>query len=317
MKPQYPKTLFTGKSITLRVDAYAVASVIFNSSASRVNLLSTAVLEELELALTEIEQSRNLCGVVFCSDKADSFIVGADINEIVTAQGLPSELAFNASEHGKRVFARIAQLPIRTVAAINGRCLGGGTELALACKYRIISDSENSVIGLPEVGLGVLPGWGGTVRSCKMLGLIPALQLVLNPLKPWSAKKAWRLQLVTEVVPASLLIKRAKNICLGAPLRAYKPSLKEKLLRGLSESKLGRFIVKRQAIAKIKKETGGKYPAVFEALKVIFAALEIPQKEAMRLESETFARLLKTPESAQLVQAFLEYQRAKKGSASN
>ncbi len=312
MKSNSSSTLFAGSTVSLSLCNDSIATVKFDKSNGRVNLLSTSVLDELEKALDALESLSNLCGVIFCSGKSDSFIVGADINEIVRAQSLPSEVAFAASQRGKAVFARIAQLYCKTVAAIHGRCLGGGTELALACRYRLVSDSDKTALGLPEVGLGVLPGWGGTIRVTKLVGLVPALQLVLNPLKTWNARKAWRNGLVSEVVPETQLLERARAICLGARPKCYRAPLIERATRFITETRAGRALVSSKARAKIKKETGGKYPAVYAALHVMLAAIELPYKEALELESATFARLCKTPESAQLVKAFLQYQREKK-----
>lgn len=302
--------IWSGTTVGISVFRNGVVSIKFDSADKRVNLLSSAVLEELNRALDELDKLTGVSGVIFASGKQDSFIVGADINEIVMAQEQgAATAAFNACERGKAIFARIANLSYPTVAAIHGRCLGGGAELALVCKKRLITDSEGSLIGLPEVGLGVLPGWGGTVRATRMIGLANAMPLILNPLKPFSAKRAWRTGLVSEVVPQAQLNERAMAVAMGSRTRDYRPSFKDRAVRRLSETALGRFVLLRIAHGKIKKATAGKYPAPGVALEVMVSALTNNPRLAFQHESMAFARLVRTPQSKELVQAFLSRKR--------
>src|SRR5205085_1572059 len=135
-------------------------------------------------------------GLVIASGK-DDFVVGADVREIQALQYQTQIEAYKASQMGKELFAKIDQLPFKVVAAINGLCLGGGTELALACDYRVAS--KKSKIGLPEVNLGFVPGWGACVRLPKLIGLTNAIQFITGA-KVVDAAKAWRLGMIDEAV---------------------------------------------------------------------------------------------------------------------
>lgn len=325
-----------GKHVELSVLGYGVAVVTFNSVDSRVNLLSSEVMKELsdlvDLLETgtyvhtiragtksgdivfqdDVRSLRPFKGVIFRSAKDGCFIAGADIKEIQKLRELPFRQAFDGCQQGKALLERIAALPITTVAAINGRCLGGGTELALACDERLVSDSKQTMIGLPEVGLGVLPGWGGTIRTPRKIGFLSAMQLICNPLAAMSADKAWRRGLVSEVVPAGRLFARAVEVACGASTKRYQPTVKQRSLRAVFDSKPGRVFASTAMRAIVRVKTGGKLPAFAEALKVMNAAFELPAELAFELESRSFAQLLHTDACGKCVQKFIDYQTAKK-----
>ena len=281
-------------------------------SPEKVNLISTEVLEELSVVLDHIYGRSKLRGLVIYSGKPSGFIVGADIKEIVKAQSMDKNVAFVGSRRGKEVFARLAAWPYPKVAAIHGRCLGGGLELALACDFRVATDDENTLLGLPEVALGVLPGWGGCYRSTHLIGLVNAAKLVLSPLKPWSAKKAWRLGLVSEVVPVANLLDRAQEIAADKNPKQYVAGWKENVVRWATETYVGRKLVAWQLRKRIQKETGGKYPATFAAADVLVVGFALDQGVADVVESYTFAHLCHTPESKEAVQTFLNRKSAPK-----
>jgi len=299
------QAIWTGTTVGISVLPEGVALIVFDNKNKRVNILSSSVLDELTRALDELDQLKGIAGVVFLSGKEDSFIVGADINEIAQAQNMPWEVAYRASVRGKAIFDRIANMSIHTVAAINGRCLGGGAELTLACRKRLATDSENTVIGLPEVGLGVIPGWGGTVRATKLMGLKLALPLVLDPMRPLRPRSAWRGSLVSEVVPVADLLPRAIAVATGARTRDYRPSAVERLTRAVEDSHFGRHVIQIFADKMIVKKTKGKYPAPHAAVEVMVRSLGTTPEKAFDIESLTFAKLVQTPESKELVQAFM------------
>lgn len=272
----------------------------------KVNVLNTDVLSELEKILDALlEGQRYIKGLVIYSGKENSFIAGADIKEIVKAQELDASVAFNGSQRGKAVFAKLAALPFKSVAAIHGRCLGGGLELALHCTYRIASDDDSTLIGLPEVALGVVPGWGGCIISSKIAGLLNAALLVLSPLKPWSARKAWRQRVVSEVVPLEHMLKRANYLARRGYASTYKPKLAERLADAAINNPLGRWFFRQVLRAQVKKTSGNKYPAPFAAIDVLVKSRSLSATDAAALESSTFAKLCHTPESREAVQSFL------------
>ena len=184
-------------SMYLDIDAAGVAWVTFNDPDAKVNIFNEPVMRELEVVLDKLG-ARKPKGVIFISGKPDVFIAGADIREIAKVESV--ERGTELSRVGHRVFGKIEQLGVPTVAAIHGACLGGGCEMVLACSYRIATDHPKTQIGLPETQLGIIPGWGGTQRLPKLIGLNPALGIIL-PGKTVNADKARRIGLVDEVVP--------------------------------------------------------------------------------------------------------------------
>src|SRR5713226_1113847 len=174
--------------------------VTFDLPGEKVNKFSREVFTELSELLVRMSREPRLRGLVFRSGKPDVFIAGADVKEFVT---LPREEVREGSARGQALFEQIARLPYPTVAAVNGACLGGGTELALACDYRVMSDSPRAKIGLPEVRLGIFPAWGGCARLPRLVGLAAALDLILTG-RQLDAKRAKRIGLVDESVPPAI-----------------------------------------------------------------------------------------------------------------
>lgn len=291
-----------------------VAVVSFDVPGEKFNILSTPLMLEFDAvldALTADVAAGKVTGVVFISGKEDGFFAGANLNEIRTLADLPNSVAFGAAEKGKEVFAKIVKLGVPTVCAIHGVCVGGGTELSLACSVRVGTDSAK--IGLPEVGLGFLPGWGGTVRLPKLVGAQAALDMILAPLKKWDSKKSWRAGLLDEVVTKEKLYDRAVELAGGAKPKRATQSMKSKFMRCLMErNPIGRMILNKMVSNGIYKETRGNFPAPPAALKVALASLTVPESVAFAMESKAFGRLAVTPESRNLVGLFFAGQEAKK-----
>ncbi|MBX9688210.1 MAG: enoyl-CoA hydratase/isomerase family protein [Candidatus Obscuribacterales bacterium] len=307
-----------GQTVSLRV-VDGIAILIFDKQNSRVNLLSAEVLSELAAALDHLEKPGFCRGLVFSSGKENSFIAGADINEIRLAQSQPQDVVYAACDDGKAVFERIAALPYPTVAAMHGRCLGGGTELALVCKIRLMTEAKASLIGLPELALGVIPGWGGCVRLPKLVGFAAASALILSPFKPWSARKAWRKGLVCELVPERRLKARSLELAQGARPRRYRPGNLERCLRAATEDGVAAgFCIRARAFllsTLMRLKTGIRCPAPAAAAQVISASTRLPEKAAFKFESATFAELSRSKACARLVELFFKAQAAKKEKA--
>src|SRR5262249_14502424 len=143
-----------------------------------VNVFTRQVFADLDAALRRLEDERNLPVLVVRSGKPSGFAAGADLTEFVAVKdGAEAEAT---SALGQALFGRLATLPVPTVAAVSGPCLGGGLELALACDYRLVFDKSGTQLGLPEVELGLLPGWGGTQRLPRVVGLERALQVIVG-----------------------------------------------------------------------------------------------------------------------------------------
>lgn len=301
------------KTIRFQLLATRVAIITLDTPDSKFNVLSAAVMAELDASLDNVAADRDIQGLVIRSAKEGSFIAGADLQEIIPLQSLPSAQAYEAAQLGKKIFAKIAAFRFPTVAAINGLCLGGGTELALACKFRIAANSPEVSIGLPEVGLGFLPGWGGTVRLPKLVGASTALDMILNPLKAFEARKAWKSGVVDELVPPEQLVTRAVEIARGAKVKRAGRSFQSKISNWfMDRTRLGRYILNRMTSKGIYAGTRGNYPAPPAALKVALAALTQPADKAFELESQVFGQLATTSVSANLVGIHMATQEAKK-----
>jgi 3-hydroxyacyl-CoA dehydrogenase/enoyl-CoA hydratase/3-hydroxybutyryl-CoA epimerase len=295
----------------LTVDADGIGWVTFADPDRRMNVLDEGVMARLEGQLDWLAgQAGDLRAVVFCSGKADSFIAGADIEAIEELQG-PADAEDKARE-GQRVFQRIHDLPVPTFAAIHGICLGGATELALACDYRIASSDPSTRIGLPEVQLGLLPGWGGTVRLPRLIGLRAALDMILSG-KRVSARSARRTGLVDEVVPPEGFRETARR----AVLRVLSdrdpgsdgPGVVDRVLAGTGA---GRRVVLSQARANVLERAGGHYPAPFKVLEILPEILSLPEDEALRVEARAFGALAATTVHRHLLHVFRLREEARK-----
>src|SRR5207248_4365925 len=166
-----------------------IALVTFDVPDKKVNTLSQGVLRELAGLVGRLEQRTDLRGLLLRSAKPGQFIAGADLNDLAALSVITREQAAGALGAGHQIFSRISRLPFPTVALIDGNCLGGGTELALAMDDRLVSTSPQTQVGLPEVKIGLIPGWGGTQRLPRLIGLNPAIEVITSG-EPVSAPKA-------------------------------------------------------------------------------------------------------------------------------
>lgn len=298
------------ESMKLEVLPGGIALVTFDLVGSKLNTLGFTTMTELNDVIEKVKSDSSIRGLIITSGKSDSFIAGADVAEIQAIQSRSIEEAYNASQLGKEIFGKIANLPFNTVAAINGICLGGGTELALACKYRLAT--ENAKIGVPEIKLGFIPGWGGSVRLPRIVGLLNAVEFILTG-NAYDAKKAWRKGLISEVVKKEALRDRAISVATAGGAHTHTRTLKEGILSlALEKNSLGRKIAFDQAYKVMMKQTKGKYPAAKEALKLVFKSVTLPESEAFKRESQVFAQLAKTDVSRNLVGIFFAQQESKK-----
>lgn len=299
------------KHMQLDILDSGIACIRIDMRNSKVNTLGSESMAELEELIEKVRSSSNVKGLVIASGKDDSFIAGADVKEIQSIQTKSIDDAYHASQLGKALFQKIENLPFNTVAAINGVCLGGGMELALSCKYRVAS--RNAKMGLPEIKLGFIPGWGGCVRMPKLLGIATALDLILGG-KVINAEKAKKLGLLVDVVESNDLDARAMQIAREGAVKPQ-PVLKfqQKLQKQILETnKYGLSVIKTMALKGIMAQTKGKYPAPKEALDVIIASALKPASKVYEMESAGFAKLAMTDVSRNLVGIFFAQQESKK-----
>ncbi len=270
---------------------------------SSVNALARAVLDELA-AIVERLAIEPPAGVLIRSAKPAGFIAGADIREFATYERNGGVLA--AIRFGQRVFQHLAELPCPTVAAIHGHCMGGGTELALACRHRVASDSAGTRIGLPEVMLGIHPGWGGTARLPRLIGALQALPLMLTG-KTVSATAARGLGLVERVVPVEDLLDAALAMLRQPPPRPLAQRLRAWASNAWIARQLLAPLVRRQTAAKVR---AAHYPAPF-ALIEVWRRGGSDIRQRLKLEARSVARLAETATARNLIRVFFLQERLK------
>jgi 3-hydroxyacyl-CoA dehydrogenase / enoyl-CoA hydratase / 3-hydroxybutyryl-CoA epimerase len=282
----------------LERDPESIAWLVIDKPGTSANVLSSSVLLELNTLLGPLEKDPPRA-VVVISGKKSGFVAGADIKEFTSINN--EEEGYRLIHAGQEVLNRLEALPCPTVAALHGFALGGGLELALACRYRVAVGDERLALGLPEVQLGIHPGFGGTVRSVRLVGVRPAMEMMLTG-KPVRAEKALRIGLVDELVPAEHLRSAAKQIALRAPTPHQAP-FSERVLSWPVVRSFVRSTLISQVAAKAPPE---HYPAPH-------AIIDLWASSAASYEAEarSIAHLFTTPTSRNLVRVFLLQDRLK------
>ncbi|HEY2737484.1 MAG TPA: 3-hydroxyacyl-CoA dehydrogenase NAD-binding domain-containing protein, partial [Thermoanaerobaculia bacterium] len=280
-----------------------LATLTFDSPEKRVNVFTRAALAELEQVIGEVAARQEIGCLILLSGKEAGFIAGADVEEIARVSD-PTEAEAGA-RIGHRLFAAWEALPFPTVAAIRGTCLGGGTELSLASTWRVASDSAATRIGLPEVRLGILPGWGGSTRLPRLIGVPEALDLILTG-KTVAGRKALKLGLIDALLPDSRFLDMVRDFALARAGQKRREEgggfdLKELLLE---KNPLGRKVVFDQARKKTLEQTRGHYPAPPRAIEVIRIGIEDGRRAGFDAEARALADLAISRTSKNLVHVF-------------
>lgn len=298
----------TSNSFSLQIRDDAIGVITMDIADESMNVLKAAFADEISQLLSEIKANSQLKGLVFISGKPDSFIAGADISMLDGCK--TAEEAQAIGRMGQQMFDQLEQLPIPLVAAIHGPCLGGGLELALACHARVATSDNKTVLGLPEVQLGLLPGSGGTQRLPKLVGLQKALDMILTG-KQLRAAQAKKAGLVDDVVPKSILLEAAVKLALkGKPKRGpVKLNLVGKVLE---RTPFGRNVLFGQARKQTLKKTQGNYPAPLKILDVIKTGVDSGMQAGLAAEAKAFGQLCMTKESAALRSLFFATTQMKK-----
>ncbi|MCB1097060.1 MAG: enoyl-CoA hydratase/isomerase family protein [Verrucomicrobiae bacterium] len=278
-----------------------IVRIHFDRNRSAANIFDEGALCELEEHITWIERNIvDVCGVYFESRKERIFLAGADIK---TLHAAPRKQLERIIGTGQVLFERIAELPVPTVAMIHGACLGGGFELALACDWRIASPDKVTKIGLPEVQLGILPAWGGTTRLPKLIGLPNALSMILTG-RQLSAKAALKLGVIDEIA--------AQDCFESHALEAVLRGVGKRKSHALVNHPLAVQFIAARARKGVIEKTHGHYPAPLKALEVAVKSLRTTVDGSLENERNAVLDLAETPESKNLIRAFLLQERAKK-----
>ncbi len=308
------ESLPTSPTPTLQVDD-GLARIRFDDPDRGANVLTERVMRRLAELVQEVEEGAKagtIRGLLIESGKAKSFIVGADIDAIGQVES-PDEGAL-AARLGQAIFLEVESLPIPTAAAIHGSCMGGGTELALACRYRLASDDPKTRIGLPEVMLGILPAWGGTTRLPRLIGLRGALDLILTG-KTVDGKKGKRMGLVDAVLPAPIFDEAAVDFLRARMEGGDIPTGARRGVgaRLLEDTPLGRGLIFSQARKQVMSRTGGHYPAPLRILQVMASSAGRSLARGFELEAEAAGELLASTVSKHLVHIYHLREGARKG----
>lgn len=300
--------------LSFEVDRDHVGWLTFDRPESSVNVLTPLLMQELDALLSQLE-SRIANGQIFAlvirSGKEGAFIAGADV-EAIAALASAAE-ARTASAEGQRIFRRVDRLRVPTIAAIDGACMGGGTELILHCDYRVASDRDSTAIGLPEVRLGILPGFGGTVKLPALVGMQNALGIILSG-KAVRSSRARRIGMVDRVVPAARFTAAVREF-VGEVVggRVEKSTLALGFgQRLLERTGPGRRIMFGAARKQTMAEGGTFYPAPYKAIDVLAGAVGMRVDEAYALEADALGQLAVTTESRNLVRVFRLSQAARR-----
>ncbi len=288
------------KNITVEKTGENIAVVTIDCRNEKVNKVSGALLAEIEEML-ESPTMKEIAGLVVVSGKEDNFIVGADIDEVVEMKDERDIMEYISAAH--RIINRIASLPVPVVCCIRGNCLGGGLELALAADYRIAGDSTDTVMGLPEVMLGLLPAGGGTQRLPRLIGLREALPMMLTG-KQVRVRKAKKLGLIDEIVVPYGLKETGVKKALDLMSNKWKRKRRRRLMDAFLESPFGRGMVFKQARKMVMRQTGGLYPAPLEIIESVKHGYQKGPERGMEKDRERFVRLVGTPEAKSLMKLF-------------
>ena len=282
----------------------------------KLSVLTVARMDSLSATVAELRKSTPPKGLIITGAQGNTFCAGADVKLIRDLKD--GAMARQLAQQGQEAFDAIESLPFPTLAAISGACVGGGCELALSCDYRIMADTSASSIGLPEVKLGIIPGFGGTQRLPRLVGLRPALDIILKG-KRINARQAGSIGLVDEVVqleseeaPAAevekVLLEKALAFFSNLPQKKS-PSFQEKVMMNFAPARAYAESAARKAVV---KQTQGLYPAPPLAIDAVFTGLKDGMKSGLAKEAEAIGKLLISKECKSLVHIYFLTEEASK-----
>ncbi len=298
-------------SLTLTKPEPDIALLTFDMPNKGANILSSVVLDELESRLDELAKDEGLEGLIIASAKPGIFIAGADIGEFAANLDIESSESEKICRRGQTLFARLANTPFVTVAAIDGMCVGGGAELAIWCDRRVVADNAKTQFGFPEVKLGLFPGWGGTARTPRIIGLSNAVEMITGG-ESVDAAAAVGLGIATDMANSESLLEVAINLVREERLsgRYFDDRVRWSRPIAMSETEIGFLGI--TASGYIRSQTGGKYPAPEAALDTMLESAAADLDEACKIEARGMSQLFGSPVNAALINVFMLTDRNKK-----
>lgn len=301
--------IYQGKAIRVQAVEDGIAELTFDLEGESVNKFNRLTLGELREATAALQAAPGLRGLIVTSAK-ESFIVGADVGEFLGLFALPEEQLLAGNLDTNRIFSAFEDLPLATVVAINGVALGGGLEMCLAADFRVMA--EGARVGLPEVKLGIHPGWGGTVRLPRLIGADNAIEWIAGG-KEYDAASALKVGVADAVVDAGHLREAALDLCRRAiageldHLARRRPKLEKLRLNQVEQ-----MMVFESAKGYVAGQAGPHYPAPVEAVKTIQKGAAHGRDKALEIESQALVKLARSEVARNLVGLFLNDQELKR-----
>lgn len=282
--------------------AGGIGLLTFDTPEKKVNTLGRSVLSELSGVIDSLEQRDDLQGLLLRSGKPGQFIAGADLNELGALATAAREQVLEAVSAGHDLFARISRLPFPTVALVDGACMGGGTELILAMDERIVSTGGTKV-ALPEVNVGLIPGWGGTQRLPRLVGIHHAIDMITSGAAQ-NPQQCVACGLAFDAVPAEQLVEEGQRLIGILRDRDLWKQQRERRSQplGLSEDQLNFAAAVSEGA--VRGKTKGQYPAPLAALSAITRGINLPLAEGLKIEQEVSLDVVGSTVSANLISVF-------------
>ena len=282
-----------------------IATLTFDLQNEKINKLSFEILKEFKEILNTIENDSSIKALVIDSAKKNIFIAGADIKEIEKLKD--EKEVYEALMEVHEIFNKLENLQIPTIAYINGACMGGGLELALACKYRVLSTNEKTKLAFPEIKLGIFPGFAGTIRAPKLIGLVNALDLILTG-KTIDAKKAYKIGLADMIFDDA----QKEFMLEGFIKKAIYGILKKRVgFHILNYAPLNEIIFNK-ALKGLEAKVNKDFKAPYKALEVIKATINKELEDAIKIEAREFAKLAVSKESKNMIKLFFLFEKLNK-----
>jgi 3-hydroxyacyl-CoA dehydrogenase/enoyl-CoA hydratase/3-hydroxybutyryl-CoA epimerase len=305
--------VFHSTTIAVQRDPEGALALILDVPGRSVNVFNRQVMADLDAALDAVADSKAPLLVVR-SRKKNGFVAGADLEGFLSIQDSASASAISAT--GQKLFDKLASLPMPTIAAISGACLGGGLEFALACDYRLVFDKPSTQLGLPEVELGLLPGWGGTQRLPRIIGLERALRVILDR-KRLNAPEALRWGLVDALAATESELRDQFVRLTGRAIGEGKRRLRSLPLRTwrqriLESNPLGRRILFKATERMMRRRVWDDMPAPFEALEAIRVGIHDGMTAGLAYERGAAGRLAVSTACRNLIGLFFQTQKSDK-----
>src|SRR5262245_28738402 len=300
----------TMAATALRLDiADRLAVITFDQPGSKANTLGQAVLAEFEQVVAQLDARTDLDGVVLQSGKPGMFIAGADLKELAVLRDDATKR--HVIQRGLDMIARFEKLPCPTVALVDGGCMGGGLEVAMAFDYRIAGSHPKCELGLPEVKVGLIPGWGGTQRLPRIIGPSQAAELICagEGVKPARARE---LGLVFDAVPSEKLMDEAKRLLAWSKQSGDWRETRKRKQRPVGLTEEQHSFTFAVAAAQVISKTKGHLPAPMAALEAIAKGCNLPLEEGLKVETDQFVPLVGSLISRNLIAVFFMNQRLAK-----